>query len=219
MFTGIIQEIGSIVAATRKGGGVVLNVRAPASAAEIKVNDSVSLSGVCQTVVSKAVDTFEVEAVEETLKKTTLGTLKEGGKLNVELAMRLSDRVGGHLVQGHVDCVGHVLSIEKKSMSWVVRISYPAEFARYIIPVGSIAVDGVSLTVASLEGSEFALSVIPHTLEKTTLSGAQSGMAVNLEFDLVGKYIERLLTHGEKEGNGGKEGITLEKLAGWGFGA
>jgi riboflavin synthase len=104
-------------------------------------------------------------------------------------------------------------------MSWVVRISYPAEFARFIIPVGSIAVDGVSLTVASLEGSEFTISVIPHTLEKTTLSDVQSGMAVNLEFDLVGKYIERLLTHGEKEGSGGKGGITLEKLAGWGFGA
>jgi len=219
MFTGIIQEIGSVVAATRKGGGVVLNVRAPICAAEIKVNDSVSLNGVCQTVVSKAADTFEVEAVEETLKKTTLGTLKAGGKVNVELAMRLSDRVGGHLVQGHVDCVGQVSSIEKKSMSWVVRVSYPAEFARYIIPVGSIAVDGVSLTVASLEGSEFTISVIPHTLEMTTLSDVQSGMAVNLEFDLVGKYIERLLTHGGKEGSGEKGGITLEKLAGWGFGA
>jgi len=219
MFTGIIQEIGSVVAATRKGGGVVLNVRAPMSAAEIKVNDSVSLNGVCQTVVSKAADTFEVEAVEETLKKTTLGTLKAGGKVNVELAMRLSDRVGGHLVQGHVDCVGQVSSIEKKSMSWVVRVSYPAEFARYIIPVGSIAVDGVSLTVASLEGSEFTISVIPHTLEMTTLSDVQSGMAVNLEFDLVGKYIERLLTHGGKAGSGEKGGITLEKLAGWGFGA
>jgi riboflavin synthase len=213
MFTGIVQEIGTVTGVTRRAGGVVIAVRAPACGSELHVDDSVAIDGVCQTVVRSSGDMFEVEAVEETLKKTTLGALQNGEKVNLELALRMGDRLGGHLVQGHVDCVGDVTGVEKRAMSWMVRIAFPREFARYIIPVGSIAVDGISLTVASVEGNAFVVAVIPHTLEKTTLAAVEAGAKVNLEFDLVGKYIEKLVTGG----GGGGAGMTAEKLAGWGF--
>ncbi len=213
MFTGIIQEIGTVAGVVRRAGGIVLSVRAPGSAKELRIDDSVAVNGVCQTVVRCAGDIFEVEAVEETLRKTTLGALDHGSRVNLELALRVGDRLGGHLVQGHVDCVGDVESVEKRPMSWMVRVGFPEPFSRYVIPVGSIAVDGVSLTVAAVERSTFTVSVIPHTLEKTTLVDVGAGRRVNLEFDLVGKYIERL-TAG-RMGSGG--GITEEKLGAWGF--
>ena len=214
MFTGIIQEIGIVDAVVRKSGGVRLAIRADASAQEIKVDDSVAINGVCQTVISRRESSFEVEAVEETLRKTTIGSLRVSDRVNLELALQMGDRLGGHLVQGHVDCVGHVESVEKRPMSWLVRVSFPRGFSRYVVPVGSIAVDGVSLTVAAVEGSAFIVSVIPHTLEKTTLSDVRAGAAVNLEFDLVGKYIERMVLKGDEKGGG----ISKEKVAAWGFG-
>lgn len=210
MFTGIIQEIGIVTGAAQRAGGVVLAVRAPVCAKELRVDDSVAVNGVCQTVVRCTGEVFEVEAVEETLRKTTLGALGQGARVNLELALRVGDRLGGHLVQGHVDCVGEVVSVEKRAMSWMVRVNFPERFARYLIPVGSVAVDGISLTVASVEGSMFAVSVIPHTLEKTTLVDVAGGRRVNLEFDVIGKYLERLV-------QGGRGGITPEKLSGWGF--
>ncbi len=213
MFTGIVQEIGSVAGVVKRAGGIVLSVRAPGAAEELRVDDSVAVSGVCQTVVRCGGDTFEVEAVEETLRKTTLGSLNHGARVNLELALRVGDRLGGHLVQGHVDCVGEIVGVEKRPMSWMVTVGFPEEFARYIIPVGSIAVDGISLTVAAVEQRRFTVSVIPHTLEKTTLVDVAAGRQVNLEFDLVGKYIERL-TAGRTGGGGG---ITGEKLSGWGF--
>jgi riboflavin synthase len=180
---------------------------------ELAVNDSIAVNGVCQTVVALDGEIFRVEAVEETLRKTTLGDLSAGTSVNLELPLRLSDRLGGHLVQGHVDCVGLIASVVKQSSSWLVTVQFPPEFRRYVIPVGSIAVDGISLTVAKLEGDLFTVSVIPHTLANTNLGGARSGEKVNLEYDLVGKYIERMVT----AGTGGS--ITAEKLAQWGYGA
>ena len=213
MFTGIIQEIGTVEAITHRTGGVLLAVRAVECSRELHVDDSIAINGVCQTVVRNSGEIFEVEAVEETLRKTTLGALPHGGRVNLELALRMGDRLGGHLVQGHVDCVGDVTGVEKRAMSWMVRVSFPREFARYVIPVGSIAVDGISLTVASVEGNSFVVSIIPHTLEKTTLAVVAAGAKVNLEFDVVGKYIEKLVTGGGGTGTG----VTAEKLAGWGF--
>ncbi len=213
MFTGIIQEEGRIVAARRVGGGVHLTVSAPESCKELKVNESVSVNGVCQTVIGVEGATFTVEAVEETLRKTTLGDLLAGSVVNLELPLRLSDRLGGHLVQGHVDCVGTIGSLEKKESSWLMAVDFPKEFTKYVIPVGSIAVDGVSLTVARVEGSRFVVSIIPHTLEKTTLSQAKAGRKVNLEFDLVGKYIEKLFEGGEKP----PSGLTADRLRSWGY--
>lgn len=213
MFTGIIQETGKVVSARRMGGGVHLTITAPESCKELKVNDSVSVNGVCQTVIREAGGTFTVEAVEETLRKTTLGDLLAGSFVNIELPLRLNDRLGGHLVQGHVDCVGTIGGLEKKESSWLIDVDFPGEFSKYVIPVGSIAVDGVSLTVARIAGTRFTVSIIPHTLEKTTLSRAVAGMKVNLEFDLVGKYIERLVDGGERPSSG----LTAERLRSWGY--
>jgi riboflavin synthase len=213
MFTGIIQEVGSITGCERFGGGVRLSVRGPRVVRELAVNDSVAVNGVCQTVVSLDGEIFRVEAVEETLRKTTLEDFSAGTPVNLELPLRLSDRLGGHLVQGHVDCVGLISVVVKQSSSWLVAVQFPPEFRRYAIPVGSIAIDGISLTVAKVEGSLLTVSLIPHTLANTTLGNARSGERVNLEFDLVGKYIEQMVTTGA----GGS--ITVEKLAQWGYGA
>ena len=215
MFTGIIGEIGRVTGVQRSGGGVDLTVEARAAAAELRVNDSVSLNGACQTVIAGSPTAFTVQAVEETLGKTTLGEFVPGTEVNLELPLRLNDRLGGHLVLGHVDCVGTVENVEVKESSRIIRISYPAAFARYVIPVGSIAVDGISLTVATAAANEFAVSVIPHTLGKTTLSRARKGTSVNLEFDLIGKYVESL-QGGEKKGTADGS-ITPEKLRSWGY--
>jgi riboflavin synthase len=213
VFTGIIGEIGTVATVAREGDGVRLSVNAPASARELKVNDSVSINGVCQTVIGCDQNRFTVQAIEETLKKTTLGALRSGEGVNLELAVRLNDRLGGHLVQGHVDCVGTVETVEVLSNSWRIGIAFPAQFTKYVIPIGSIAVDGISLTVADVEGDRFHVAIIPHTLEKTTLSRAARNTPVNLEFDVIGKYIERLLAGRRKEG----EEITPEKLGSWGY--
>ncbi len=215
MFTGIIGEIGSVAGVMREGGGIRLTVEAPASASELRVNDSVSVNGACQTVIATSARTFTVQAVEETLSKTTLGELSPASEVNLELPVRLNDRLGGHLVLGHVDCVGTVAAVEVKESSHMVRITFPAPFAKYLIPVGSIAVDGISLTVASAGPNEFTVAVIPHTLSKTTLSQARKGLRVNLEFDVIGKYVERLVS-GEKS-SATPETLTADKLRAWGY--
>ena len=215
MFTGIIGEIGRVAGVIREGGGIRLTVEAPTSAAELRVNDSVSVNGACQTVVAQSARTFTVQAVEETLSKTTLGEFELGTEVNLELPVRLNERLGGHLVLGHVDCVGTVTGVEVKESSRMVRISFPAPFAKYLIPVGSIAVDGISLTVASAGKDEFAVAVIPHTLSKTTLSRARKGMRVNLEFDVIGKYVERLA--GAEKTAPPPALLTADRLREWGY--
>ena len=214
MFTGIIQEIGKITEVRKVGGGLHFVVTAPQLAAELAVNDSIAVNGVCQTVIERNGASFKVEAVEETLKKTTLEELKAGAPVNLELPLRLSDRVGGHMVQGHVDGVGVVRSVVKKESSWLITVAIPGELLRYVIPVGSIALDGVSLTVASLEGTGIVVSIIPHTLEKTILADVAPGKRVNVEVDMVGKYIERLLGYSREGG----AGLSPQKLAEWGYG-
>jgi riboflavin synthase len=214
MFTGIVGEVGSIAALRNTGGGVRLSVHAPASVGELSVHDSVSVNGVCLTVTEKSGDQFVVEAVEETLRKTNIGVLRTSSKVNLELAMKLGERLGGHLVLGHVDTVGEVKSVERKPSSWVVAVTFPRQFRRYVIPVGSIALDGISLTVAALEDDSFSVSIIPHTLEHTTLADVRPGIKVNLEFDILGKYFENFV----RFGTGGGEGITLERLRAWGYG-
>ncbi len=199
MFTGIVTEMGKVLIAERSGGGVSLTIHAPHSSTELHIGDSVNLNGACQTVVQRSKTRFTVTAVEETLRKTTLGEFRPGSKINLELPIRLSDRLGGHLVLGHVDCVGSIAAIEPRETSVALRIGFPRGFARYVVPVGSISVDGISLTIASVEGDAFTVSIIPHTLEVTTLGKASVGTKVNLEFDVIGKYIERMLGEGGKE--------------------
>ena len=216
MFTGIVQDIGTVSGVRKVGGGIHISVRAPESARELKVDDSVSVNGVCQTVIQKRGSVFTLEAVEETLSKTTLGALAVSSQVNLELPVRLNDRLGGHLVQGHVDCVGTIGSVEKKASSWLITVHFPEEFNRYVIPVGSIAIDGISLTIAFTTPGTLTVSIIPHTLEKTTLGSAHVGAKVNLEFDLVGKYIEKMV-QGEKTEEERKSSLTEEKLKGWGY--
>jgi len=193
MFTGIIQEIGSIHDVRPIGSGVQLMVRAPEITAELKVGDSISINGVCQTVIQKEMEFFSVTAVEETLRKTTLGNMVRTARVNLELAMRLDDRIGGHLVSGHVDCVGEIQSIEQRGVSWFFQVLIPQQFHRYVIPIGSIALDGVSLTVASVTRGFVGVSLVPHTMENTIFATYKAKSQINIEFDMMGKYVEKLL--------------------------
>jgi riboflavin synthase len=192
MFTGIIEEIGTIESTIPSGSGLRLKVHAPKSAAELKVHDSVDINGACHTVVWRDNISFEVESVEETLKKTGIGILKTGDLVNLELPMRLNERLGGHLVLGHVDTTGKVLRIVKREGSWFISITIPAEYRRYVVPVGSIGIDGVSLTVAEILGNDVAVSIIPYTMDNTIFKFYKTGSIVNIEFDIIGKYVEQM---------------------------
>ncbi len=192
MFTGIVEETGTVAAVTPLAGGRRLRVACSFGSA-LRVDESVAVDGVCLTVVANDADGFEATAVEETLSKTTLGDRRPGDGVNLERALVLGSRLDGHLVQGHVDTTGTVDAVETLADSHLVRVRYPAEHAGYLIPRGSICVDGVSLTVARLDEPEgtFALAIIPHTWDKTMAERWTPGARVNLEFDLVGKYVLR----------------------------
>jgi riboflavin synthase len=215
MFTGIIEEVGKVVEMTKTGGSELISIEAPRTLSQLKVNDSVSLNGVCQTVIKKSRSTFTVQAVEETLLKTSLGKLKVSSPVNLELPLRIGDRLGGHFVQGHIDGVGVIKSIVKQESSWLVMVQIPDQFVRYVVPVGSVAVDGVSLTVASVQSSDIVLSIIPHTLERTIFNRYAVGTEVNLEFDIIGKYIEKLVDHEQEVGE--KSSLSVDKLKEWGY--
>lgn len=196
VFTGIIEEIGTVAHVENLGGGKRLTIEA-AMAPELRVDQSVSINGACQTVVAVDPDagTFAVDTIEETLRKTTFGSLTEGTPVNLERALRAGDRLDGHFVQGHVDATGTVEAVKQEETDWLYTIRFDPQYAPYLIPVGSIAVDGISLTVARLGDDTFTVAIIPHTYEVTTVSTAWTeGAAVNLEFDLIGKYVARSLS-------------------------
>lgn len=190
MFTGIIEELGRIEVVASLEGGRRLTV-ASSFAGELRPDQSIAINGACQTVVRADGATFDVIAVEETLDKTTLGSLVQGDAVNLERAMRPDQRLDGHIVQGHVDGTGTIEAVEKLADSRLYQIAYEPKYARYLIPVGSIAVDGISLTVARLDSAVFTVSIIPHTYELTIVSRWDAGTKVNLEFDLIGKYVSR----------------------------
>lgn len=193
MFTGLIEEIGIIKTITNLGGGKWISVHCKNILADSKIDDSISVNGVCQTIIKMNNDSFEFDSVEETLKKTTIRFWKENQKVNLERALKLSDRLGGHFVMGHVDTTGEIIRIQKLSTSTIYEISYPESFSKYIIPHGSITVNGTSLTIAEFTSSTLTVSIIPHTLSKTIIFDLSSGDIVNLEFDMIGKYVEKLL--------------------------
>lgn len=195
MFTGIIEEIGNVKAIRVRGDGMRIEIVAKKVVTGLKVDNSVSVNGTCLTVVSRTRESFSLDAVKETLRKTSLGGLRSGSKVNLERAVTLHQRLGGHLVQGHVDTPGTVLKRTTLKSSWMYTIGFPKRFRRYLIPVGSIAVDGVSLTVARLFADHFEVAIIPFTFENTIFHEYSAGSKVNLEFDIVGKYIESLLRH------------------------
>jgi riboflavin synthase len=192
VFTGLIADLGEIADVARSGDGVVLTVRT-ALAGELSEGDSVAVNGVCLTATAVAGGAFSAEVMNETLRLSSLAEAGTGSPVNLELAMRASDRLGGHLVQGHVDGVGSVVAIEPDGFSRRVTIEAPEDVLRYVVYKGSIAVDGVSLTVSDVTDRSFTVSLIPETLERTNLGSAEPGATVNLEVDVLAKYVERLL--------------------------
>jgi riboflavin synthase len=192
LFTGLIEDVGALLACERDEQGARLRIESRC-AAELAEGDSIAVAGVCLTAVGRAERQVLVEAMRETLERTTLAHLQPGDRVNIELPMRVGDRLGGHIVQGHVDGLGRVDGIAQSGFARELRISAPAQLARYIVHKGSIAVDGVSLTVSGLAGDRFSVSLIPETLERTTLGSLAVGDRVNLEVDVLAKHIERLL--------------------------
>ena len=194
MFTGIVRELGTIVSADDRRGGRALVVRAPGVAASASVGDSVSINGCCLTVESVAGEQLAFHAVAETLARTTLGRVLPEDRVNVESAVRAGDPLGGHYVQGHVDGIGRVQSVEAEGEGLRVFVEAPGDVLRYCVEKGSVTVDGVSLTVAEIADDAFAVALVPHTLEVTTLSELAPGREVNLEVDVLAKYVERVLS-------------------------
>ncbi|HEY2006423.1 MAG TPA: riboflavin synthase [Solirubrobacteraceae bacterium] len=195
MFTGLVQDLGRVAAAETSGDGVRLAV-ATTLAPEIGEGDSVSVNGVCLTAVSVAAEQFEAEVINETLRRSSLREVRAGAVVNLELPLRATDRLGGHVVQGHVDGVGSVASITADGFSRQVRITADPDVLRYVVRKGSIAVDGVSLTVSDIDDASFTVSLIPETLERTSLGSASVGTPVNLEVDVLAKYVEKLIGAG-----------------------
>ena len=192
MFTGIVREVGRVRAAEGGEDGMRLVVDAPVTTASLRAGDSVAVSGVCLTAESIERGSVVFHAVPETLRRTTLGALQRGAAVNVEPALRAGEPLGGHYVQGHVDTVGTIQSVEAEGEGLRVVIEAPPELLRYCVEKGSVAVDGVSLTVAELFDDAFAVALVPHTIEATTLSDLAPGREVNLEPDVLAKYVERL---------------------------
>ena len=193
MFTGIVEELGQVVARQPRGAGAVLTVRGPLVTSDARGGDSIAVNGVCVTVVDLGQHTFTVEVMKETLDRSTLGGLSAGDPVNLERAVTAATRLGGHLVQGHVDGVGTVLARTPGDLWEGMRVWLPGGLSRYVVEKGSIAVDGVSLTVVSVTAGWFEVGLIPATLALTTLGRSGVGTPVNLEVDVIAKYVERLM--------------------------
>lgn len=196
MFTGLVEEVGMIVSSEVRGKGRRIRIKAQSIMSDLAIDDSVSVNGACQTVVTIHNNEFEIDSVEETLLKTTLGSFSKGDAVNLERAMAVGDRLGGHIVQGHVDCVGRVDKIiTVDGGGWQLWIAFPAQFAKYVVPVGSICINGVSLTVARVQGAMIMAAIIPHTLSVTTIGSLTVNEKVNIEFDILAKYVENMVSH------------------------
>lgn len=222
MFTGIIEETGSIESVVKGSRSAVITVQADKVLCDTKLGDSIAVNGVCLTVTSINGNRFTADVMAETIRRSSLGTIKRGSLVNLERAMAASGRFGGHIVSGHIDGVGTVSSLEREDNAVWVEIGTSDKILRYIVEKGSIAIDGISLTVAKVTDDSFLVSVIPHTGEETTLLLKKPGDVVNLENDIIGKYVERLMNFniGEtayKTDKNSKSGITMEYLAENGF--
>ena len=212
MFTGIVEEVGRIKAIRRGNGGAVLEIEAVKVLEGTRVGDSIATNGVCLTVTGMGAGSFDADVMPETLRRSNLGDLRPGDRVNLERALRLDSRLGGHLVAGHVDGTGLVSDRRQEDNAVWFTVAATPEILRYVIEKGSIAVDGVSLTVAYVDEAVFKVSVIPHTQEETTLLGKRVGAVVNLENDLIAKYVEKFTGGGER-----KQGLSLEFLQANGF--
>ena len=193
MFTGLVREVGEVVWLRRSDRTVQMLVKGPRTAARVRIGESVAVNGCCLTVTAQREGQFMFDLLAESLDRTNIGRLKPGHPVNLERALRVDGRLGGHFVQGHVDCTAEVLAVEEKGPDLRLEIALPAEFARYVAYKGSIAINGVSLTVAVANAKDFTVWVIPHTFEHTNLGDLEAGDLVNLEFDILAKYVERLV--------------------------
>jgi riboflavin synthase len=194
MFTGIVEELGTVVSLEDQGDAVRLTVSGPLVTSDAGLGDSISVNGCCLTVVTTDQGAFTADVMQETLAKTSLGALEPGTRVNLERAVTPATRLGGHIVQGHVDGTGAIVSRTPSEHWEVVEVSLPADLERYLVPKGSITVDGISLTVVDVNESSFTVSLIPETLARTTLGFKQPGDPVNLEVDVIAKYVEKMVT-------------------------
>lgn len=212
MFTGLIEAVGNLSSLRSGGNQAVLELVAPLPADEIRIGDSVAVNGACLTVIDRQGDRFRFDISPETVARTTFAALQPGSRLNLERALRLGGRLDGHLVTGHIDCIGRLTSRAAKGNAVLLSFSLPPEHARLLVEKGSVAIDGISLTVNSVSTGGFSVAIIPHTLAKTTLADLGVGMNVNIETDIIGKYVARLTAH-----HAGGGGLTMETLLKNGF--
>ena len=213
MFTGIIEGKGKILRIKPRGAGKRLNIECPFHLTDVQLGDSISINGACLTVAEKEGQTIIFDLSGETLEKTVLGELKEGDSVNLERALRLDDRLGGHIVTGHIDGIGVIAEKRRERDFTNLTIKIPKSVSKYVVQKGSIAIDGISLTVNECRAEEIRITLIPYTLEKTTLMEKKVGDRVNMEADLLGKYVEKLLS----QGSGKSEGLDLSFLKEHGF--
>ncbi|MCB0284270.1 MAG: riboflavin synthase [Calditrichae bacterium] len=213
MFTGIIEETGTIAAIDKIAGGLTITISASAILDDLKVDDSVAVNGVCLTVTKLTKKSFTVDAVAETLQKSTMGKVQVSRIVNLERAVRLQDRLGGHLVQGHVNGLGKISRIEKLGENYALDIEIKPELAHYMIAEGSIALDGISLTIARLHNTTVGINIIPHTWANTNLQSLKMGDYMNVEVDVIAKYVENMLTFLKP----GENTLTWQKLKESGF--
>jgi riboflavin synthase len=214
MFTGIIEEVGRIIGIAEKNGSRRITVSSSQLVKELKQGDSIAVSGVCLTAVEIAPQSFSADLAQETWTRTSLSRIKKNTPVNLELPMRADGRFGGHIIQGHVDGTGKFVALEQitGAEDYWLRIEIPAALTRYVIFKGSLAIEGISLTVAEIEGTRVTAAIIPHTVKMTNLASLKSGDPVNLEVDMIAKYVEKMM-QGEKENSS----ITIEKLVKAGF--
>ncbi len=215
MFTGLIEEIGEIKSIEKGANSARITIKADAVLKDTKIGDSISTNGVCLTVTEFNKNSFSVDVMAETIRNSNLGKLKSGSKVNLERALRLSDRLGGHIVSGHIDGIGTIVEIYKEENATWVSVQTTVEILKYIVHKGSITIDGISLTVAYVDESIFKVSIIPHTKDETTLIIKNIGDEVNLENDMLAKYVEKLLKYGEAPKQ--KKPMTMDFLKSNGF--
>lgn len=212
MFTGLIEDTGRVATFQRRGDAGVLTVETTLPTAEIVPGDSVAVNGACLTVTGRSERTLSFDVSPESISRTLLGKLSSGSRVNLERALRLGDRLGGHIVSGHIDCSGQLTRSESSSGNYQLHFTLTAAYARYLVEKGSVTIDGISLTVNAVSGDTFSVNIIPHTYENTTLAQLKAGDQVNIETDIIGKYVERLAQPWQKSG-----GLSMQTLAENGF--
>lgn len=212
MFTGLIEDTGRVASFHRRGEAGVLVVETALPATEITIGDSVAVNGACLTVIAKNIHTLTFDVSPESISRTSIGKLCSGGRVNLERALRLGDRLGGHIVSGHVDCAGRLIRSENRSGNCQLQFTLPPEHARYLVEKGSVTIDGISLTVNAVSADGFSVNIIPHTYSNTTLGQLKAGDRVNIETDIIGKYVERLTAPWKAGG-----GLSMKILAENGF--